>query len=68
MYSGNHEGVIHIVEDTDDIVGNHFVFLAHRDEDQDKDKGPSDRQRNEIKSYDKSPPATLAFENETVQY
>ena len=68
IYSGNHEGVIHIVEDTDDIVGNHFVFLAHRDEDQDKDKGPSDRQRNEIKSYDKSPPATLAFENETVQY
>ena len=68
MYSGNHEGVTHIVEDTDAIVGNHFVFLAHRDEDQDKDKGPSDRQRNEIKSYDKSPPATLAFENETVQY
>jgi VCBS repeat-containing protein len=68
MYAGNHEGVTHIIEDTDSIVGNHFVFLAHRDEDQDRDKGLTDRQRNEIKAYDKSPAATLAFENETVQY
>ena len=68
MYSGNHQGVVHIIEDTDSIVGNHFVFLAHRDEDQDKDKGATDRQRNEIKSYDKSPAATLAFKDETVQY
>ncbi|MEJ2913185.1 VCBS domain-containing protein [Pseudoalteromonas sp. C12FD-1] len=68
MYSGNHQDVVHIIEDTDSIVGNHFVFLAHRDEDQDKDKGATDRQRNEIKSYDKSPAATLAFKDETVQY
>jgi VCBS repeat-containing protein len=68
MYSGNHEDVVHIIEDNDSIVGNHFVFLAHRDEDQDKDNGPSDRQRNEIKSYDKSPEATLAYEGDTFQY
>lgn len=68
MYSGNHQDVVHIIEDTDSTVGNHFVFLAHRDEDQDKDKGATDRQRNEIKAFDKSPAATLAFKDETVQY
>ena len=68
MYSGNHQNIVHIIEDTDSIVGNHFVFLAHRDEDQDKDKGATDRQRNEIKAFDKSPAATLAFKDETVQY
>ncbi|MBB1289183.1 dystroglycan-type cadherin-like protein [Pseudoalteromonas sp. SR43-6] len=68
LYGGNHESVVHIIEDTDTIIGNHFVFLAHRDDDQDKDKGVSDRQRNEIKTYDKSPQETLAFEGETFQY
>lgn len=68
MYSGNHQDVEHIIEDTDSVIGNHFVFLAHRDDDQDKDKGATDRQRNEIKAYDKSPTATLAFKGETVQY
>ena len=68
LYVGNHESVVHIIEDTDTIIGNHFVFLAHRDDDQDKDKGASDRQRNEIKTYDKSPQQTLAFEGETFQY
>lgn len=65
IYAGNHQGVQHIIEDTDSIVGDHFVFLAHRDEDQDKDKGPSDRQRNEIKAYDKSPQETLAYKGDT---
>lgn len=68
MYNGNHQGVVHIIEDTDESVGDHFVFLAHRDEDQDKDKGPSDRQRNEIKGYDKSTAKVLAYQNETLQY
>jgi len=68
LYVGNHESVVHIIEDTDTIIGNHFIFLAHRDDDQDKDKGASDRQRNEIKTYDKSPQQTLAFEGETFQY
>ncbi|KKN48283.1 hypothetical protein LCGC14_0654330 [marine sediment metagenome] len=68
LYVGNHESVVHIIEDTDTIIGNHFVFLAHRDDDQDKDKGASDRQRNEIKTYDKSPQQTLAFKGETFQY
>ena len=31
LYSGNHTEVVHIIEDTDDEVGNHFVFLSHRD-------------------------------------
>ncbi|MDQ9091440.1 VCBS domain-containing protein [Pseudoalteromonas haloplanktis] len=68
MYEGNHQGVLHIIEDTDTTVGSHFVFLAHRDDDQDKDSGPSDRQRNEIKAYDKSPDSTLAYKDETFQY
>lgn len=68
MYEGNHQGVLHIIEDTDDVIGNHFVFLAHRDTDQDKDKGLSDRQRNEIKAYDKSPQETLAYKGDTFQY
>ncbi|MEI8641321.1 VCBS domain-containing protein [Pseudoalteromonas sp. Hal099] len=59
MYSGNHQDVVHIIEDTDPIVGNHFVFLAHRDEDQDKDKGATDRQRNEIKLLINRPPQHL---------
>ncbi|MFY8326233.1 VCBS domain-containing protein [Pseudoalteromonas sp. ZZD1] len=68
MYEGNHQGVLHIIEDTDDVIGNHFVFLAHRDTDQDKDKELSDRQRNEIKAYDKSPQETLAYKGDIFQY
>jgi len=54
LYKSNHTGQKHIIEDTDDVVGPHFVFLSHRDEDLDRDKNYSDRQRNEIKAYDKS--------------
>ncbi|MBQ4831690.1 VCBS domain-containing protein [Pseudoalteromonas sp. MMG010] len=68
MYEGNHEDVVHIIEDFDQEIGNHFVFLAHRDIDQDKDNGVTDRQRNEIKAYDKSPDDTLAYEGDSFQF
>jgi hypothetical protein len=67
FYSGDHTSVTHIIEEEDDSVGPHFVFLAHRDLDFNKGV-ESDRQRNEIKAYDKSDVSLLAFENQTLQY
>lgn len=67
FYSSDHTAVHHIIEDEDDTVGAHFVFLAHRDLDLDRGV-ESDRQRNEIKAYDKSDQNLLAFENDTLQY
>jgi len=68
LYPSNHFDVPHILEDTDEIVGPHFVFLAHRDEDHDRNKGATDRQRNEIKAYDKSDRNLLAYKNDIMQY
>lgn len=68
LYDDNHPDVMHIIEDEDDQVGPHFVFLAHRDEDKDRDKDFVDRQRNEIKAYDKSRKSLKAYENEAMQY
>ena len=68
LYSGNHTEVEHIIEDTDSVVGNHFVFLAHRDLDKDRDKSSIDRQRNEIKTFGRSDPTLLGYQGETVQY
>jgi hypothetical protein len=69
LYAVNHPDVRHIFEDTDAIVGNHFVFVIHRDIDIDRDRVDiTDRQRNEIKTYDKSEEAVKGFENETFIY
>ena len=69
LYPINHPEVRHIYEDTDANVGNHFVFIIHRDIDIDRDRVENDdRQRNEIKTYDKSEEAVLGFENETFIY
>lgn len=69
LYSVNHQSDgQHILQGTDDEVGHYFVFLSHRDLDGDRDKDYTDRQRNEIKAYDKSINALKAFENETMQY
>ncbi|MEM9387727.1 MAG: hypothetical protein AAGA68_21920 [Pseudomonadota bacterium] len=69
LYAVNHLGVEHIYEDTDAAVGPHFVFVIHRDVDRDRDRvEKADRQRNEIKAYDKSVPALKAFANETLLY
>lgn len=68
LYENNHPDVSHIIEDQDDIVGPHFVFLIHRDEDIDRDGRLSERQRNEIKAYDKSKKSLKAYENEVMQY
>ena len=64
---GGANATAHIIEETDSTVGPHFVFLAHRDEDFNKGV-QSDRQRNEIKTYDKSDSAVLGFEGETMQF
>ncbi len=68
LYDENHNDLLHIIEDEDDIVGPHFIFLAHRDDDKDRDKDFTDRQRNEIKVYDKSNDSLKAYENEVMQY
>ena len=68
LYRSNHFGVPHIIEAEDDIVGPHFVFLAHRDEDKDRDGKLKGRQRNEIKAYDKSRKGLKAYKGETLQY
>ena len=69
LYPVNHPDVRHIYEDTDATVGNHFVFIIHRDIDIDRDRVDiTDRQRNEIKTYDRSEEAVKGFENETFIY
>jgi hypothetical protein len=70
LYPDNHPGIKHIYEETDDILGHHFVFLLHRDIDRDRDKYIkfSDRQRNEIKAYSGSEDRLKAFEGDTLTY
>ena len=69
LFSGNHLGQQHIFEDHDDLVGDHFVFVIHRDLDRDRGKmSISDRQRNEIKAYASSTDDLKGFENETMVY
>ena len=69
LYPINHPAVKHIYEDSDAAVGNHFVFVIHRDIDIDRDRVENDdRQRNEIKTYDKSEEAVKGYENETFIY
>ena len=69
LYPVNHPGVRHIYEDSDATVGDHFVFIIHRDIDIDRDRVDiTDRQRNEIKTYSSSEEAVKGFENETFIY
>lgn len=69
LYPENHPGIAHIYEDSDSVLGNHFVFIIHRDIDIDRDKTDViDRQRNEIKAYEGSEEALKGFENETFIY
>lgn len=69
LYPINHPAVRHIYEDSDATVGNHFVFIIHRDIDIDRDRVENDdRQRNEIKTYSSSEEAVKGFENETFIY
>ena len=69
LYPINHPDVRHIYEDFDPIIGNHFVFIIHRDIDIDRDRVENtDRQRNEIKTYSSSEEAVKGFENETFVY
>ena len=69
LYAINHPGVRHIYEDFDSDIGNHFVFIIHRDIDIDRDRVENDdRQRNEIKTYGGSEEAVKGFENETFIY
>jgi hypothetical protein len=69
LYSVNHPDVDHIYEDSDAEVGDHFVFLIHRDIDKDRDRlQNTDRQRNEIKTFDRSEEAVKGYENETFIY
>ena len=67
LYPLNHPEVEHIVEGFDDVIGNHFIFKSHRDIDRDRDRyATTDRQRNEIKTYNSSEEAVKGYENETM--
>ena len=69
LYPVNHPEVRHIYEDYDATIGNHFVFIIHRDIDIDRDRlDITDRQRNEIKTYGSSEEAVKGYENETFIY
>lgn len=69
LYPVNHPGIEHIYEDFDPAIGNHFVFIIHRDVDIDRDRIEiTDRQRNEIKTYGSSEEAVKGYENETFIY
>lgn len=70
LYPANHPNEKHIYEETDNIVGHHFVFLLHRDIDKDRDKYIKfdDRQRNEIKAYSGSKPSLKGYQGETMTY
>jgi len=68
LYPINHPEVQHIYEDFDPDIGNHFVFIIHRDIDKDRGTDNDDRQRNEIKTYDQSEEAVKGYENETFIY
>ena len=56
----------HVREEVDGEVGAHFVFLIHRDVD--LDRGRVDRQRMEIKVFDKSDPALKAWDRSEFSY
>jgi len=59
----------HIQEVVDAEMGNVFKFIIHVDEDIDRDKcDTTDRQRNEIKTYNQSPDELLGVIGETVEY
>ncbi len=68
LYPSNHPEVKHIVEKTDNIVGNYFEFCIHRDIDRDRDTDYTDRQRNEIKTYEPSPANLKGFKGETMRF
>ena len=70
LYPDNHPDEKHIYEAVDDVVGNHFVFVLHRDLDKDRDKYIkfSDRQRNEIKAYSGSKQGLKGYEGDTMSY
>jgi hypothetical protein len=56
----------HVREEVDGDVGAYFVFLIHRDVD--RDRGRTDRQRMEIKVYDKSDEGLKAWDRSTFTY
>ncbi|WP_166739350.1 heparin lyase I family protein [Psychromonas algicola] len=69
LYANNHPGEPHIYEAKDAVVGNHFVFTLHKNNDKDRDVvSIKDRQRNEIKGYAGSSDTLKAFKSEVVSY
>ncbi|MEL7448907.1 MAG: chondroitinase-B domain-containing protein [Pseudomonadota bacterium] len=69
LYAVNHPPTPHIFEAFDAQVGNHFVFVIHRDIDIDRDRTDiTDRQRNEIKTFGPSEDAVKGYEDETMAF
>jgi hypothetical protein len=64
-----HEDFQHIQQDTDNIVGNHFVFYMHRELDCDPtNDDKSDRQRCEIKVHNGSAKNLKGYKGTTFTY
>ncbi|WP_026063147.1 heparin lyase I family protein [Pedobacter arcticus] len=62
-------GAPHITQIYDELLKKYvFAFQIHVSPDNDRCLPATDRQRNEIKTYDKSPDSLLASLNETVRY
>ena len=70
LYSNNHSRGRHITEFVGGPTGHFFRFAMHRDLDRDRDRYPDidDRQRNEIKTFARSPEAGKGRPGETVRY
>ncbi len=70
LFSNNHPEIEHIQQQFGSPYGPYFVFSIHRDIDHDRGLFPanSDRQRNEVKAYDKSVPVAKGMLGETVRY
>ena len=69
-FKNNHPGHRHIQQRKGSPYGPYFEFTIHRDTDRDRGMFPknADRQRNEIKAYDKSVEAAQGKQGETVRY
>jgi len=70
LYPGNHRGVFHITNQKDRRLGPAFAFHIHLKEDRDRDKFRkfNDRQRNEIKVYERSDKKLHGYEGSVFRY
>jgi hypothetical protein len=57
----------HLTVENDDVIGDHFVFILHLEEDGDRSDAVSDRQRSEMKTYNNSTENITCKENDRMK-